>query len=138
MLRLNIDGEWEPEDFIEVLGAIEALYCIAELPRHRWFEFDPWVPRRYGASSFAEHMQRANDWVLAESRMQMPGHRRIVVRAINYASPGKIDFAGLGQAMEAIDRMIGRLIAVVTERRKRREQDEQAAVDTEIKRESLR
>ena len=26
MLRLRIDGQWEPEDFIEVLVCVETLY----------------------------------------------------------------------------------------------------------------
>jgi hypothetical protein len=29
MLRLEIDGKWEPEDFIEVLKGVESLYYKA-------------------------------------------------------------------------------------------------------------
>ena len=33
MLRLEIDGNWEPEDFIEVFRGVEALYYKAASER---------------------------------------------------------------------------------------------------------
>ena len=39
MLRLEIDGKWEPEDFIEVLTGVESLYYKAALNRR--FPYEP-------------------------------------------------------------------------------------------------
>ena len=33
MLKFKIDGRWEPEDFIEVLTAVESLYYKAVVAR---------------------------------------------------------------------------------------------------------
>jgi len=48
-----------------------------------------------------------------------------------------MDFEGVGQVAEAIDRSFGRIIDVFTGRRMRRELDERARVETEIERENL-
>jgi hypothetical protein len=68
MLRLEIDGHWEPEDFIEVLKGIESLYYKAALRRR--FLYEPpfyWFERSPFAFSFEEHLDSSNDWLLARA-----------------------------------------------------------------------
>lgn len=144
MLRLEIDGHWEPEDFIELLEGIESLYYKIVMDSRSRFYFE-WEVYRRDLGSFEDRIKDSNDWLLAEARSRAAGYERIYVKAINYASPGEVDLVGLGKAMEAIERIIGRLIDFIQGRRKRREEDEQAAIQTQIKgielgkeRESLR
>lgn len=146
MLRLEIDGAWEPEDFIEVLEGIESLYYKIVAPPHRWYGPEFYFVERLGPYlSFEDRLKNTNDWLLAEARMRAPGYDRITIRAIAYASPGSIDLLGAGKAMEVLDRMLGRLIDFLTGRKKRIEGDKQAVLDTALKeiqiekeRESLR
>jgi hypothetical protein len=63
--------------------------------------------------------------------------QRLIVSRISHASPGFIEIKGLGKAAQAVDNALGRLIAIFTERRLRRERDEQEAVKTDILRENL-
>lgn len=146
MLTLKIDRQWEPEDFIEVLQGVESLYYKAIGYRYR-----PFVPeiyfmeRHHPFTSYDERLNLLNNWLLQESRITIYADMRLLVRRIDYASPGSIDLIGVGKAIEAVDKIIGRLIEYFTERRKRREGDKQARIDTEIKevelakeRESLR
>jgi hypothetical protein len=134
MLRLKIDRQWEPEDFIEVLEATESLYYKALGYRRRPFAPEIFFLERRGSFlSYDERLDSLNDWLLKEHRMTTHAEIRLQIKCIEYASPGGIDFAGLGQAMEAIDRSIGRMIEFFTERRKRREGDKQAKLETSIK-----
>lgn len=146
MLHIDIQGGWEPEDFIEVLKGIESLYYKAALsPR---FIYEPdyfWIRRREFVASFDEELEYANDWLLARSRRTASGEIRLHVDRIEYASPGGIDFAGIGQATEAVKGIIDSLIKFFTEREQRRQADAQAKIETDIKevelekeRESLR
>lgn len=145
-LTLSIDGRLEPEDFIEIFEAVESLYYKAIDDRRRLYPLDRYYfGRRVLDQSYPDRLDSVNDWILKESRMTTFGENRLFVSRIEYASPGGIDFAGVGQAIEALDRTIGRLIAFFTERHKRRETDKQASIDTQIKeiefekeRESLR
>ena len=146
MLRLKIEGNWEPEDFIEVLQATESLYYKALPRRHR-----PYYPelllfeRRTPFSSYDDQLNYLNDWILKEARMTAYGQQRLMVSRIEYASPGGIDLVGIGKALEAVDKIVGRLIDFYADRNLRKERDKQAALDTQIKevelekeRESLR
>jgi hypothetical protein len=151
MLRLEIDGEWEPADFIELFESIESIYYKASpravhsriwSERERFYYSDYYRPLRKGQpgqlESFETHLQQLNRWLVSEARLSVPGPERITVAAISYASPGSIDALGVGKTIEALDNTIGRLIGFFTERRKRIEGDKQAELETEIKRESLR
>jgi hypothetical protein len=146
MLRLDIQGRWEPEDFIEVLKGLESLYYKAvirgplfyELPFYR-FEW-----QRF-SGSFQEQLDHSNEWLLDHARATTAGETRLSLTRIEYASPGGIDLVGLGQACNALDRILGRLIKFFTERTLRRERDAQARIrtamaETELERdyESLR
>ena len=134
MLRLKIDGSWEPEDFIEVLKGVESLYYKAALNRR--FPDDPafyWLERPYLPVSFDEHLDRSNDWLLARARAVAHGSHRMRVARINYASPGNIDLVGLGEACRAIEGIVDRLIKFFTERELRREADNQAKIETSRK-----
>lgn len=142
MLRLEIDGKWEPEDFIEVLKGVESLYYKAAFRRrfHR-FPSEPdfyWLDRSYLLGSFEDHLNITNDWLLSRARATAHAEYRMTVARISYASPGGIDFAGLGQACNAVKGILDSLIKLYTERNLRREADVQARLDTEIKAETLR
>jgi hypothetical protein len=131
MLRLKIDGSWEPEDFIEVLKGVESLYYKAALERR--FPHEPpfyWLERPYPNASFDEHLVLSNDWLLARARAVARGPHRMRVARIRYASPGKIDLVGLGEACRAIEGIIDRFIKFFTERELRREAGNQAKIET--------
>jgi hypothetical protein len=134
MLRLEIDGHWEPEDFIEVLKGIESLYYKAALRRR--FLYEPpfyWFERSPFAFSFEEHLDSSNDWLLARARTTAQSYTRLGVTRIEYASPGGIDLVGLGEACKALEGIIDRLIKFFTERELRRQRDKQAKVETALK-----
>jgi hypothetical protein len=140
MLRLEIDGKWEPEDFIEVLTGVESLYYKAALVRRFRFPYEPpfyWFERPELAASFDDHMRHANDWLLARARAIASDGYRLKVDRISYASPGGIDLAGFGQACNAVKGTIDSFIKLYTERHLRREADAQARIETEMKEESL-
>ncbi|MCF3947229.1 hypothetical protein [Acidiphilium iwatense] len=146
MLRLEIDGKWEPEDFIEVLTGVESLYYKAALIRR--FPYEPpfySFERSYLSASFDEQLDQTNNWLLARARATARVDYRMKVARISYASPGGIDLAGLGQACNALKGIIDSLIKFFTEGELRRQADEQAKIETSVKetelerdRESLR
>lgn len=149
MLRLEIDGSWEPEDFIEVLKGVESLYYKAAL--HRRYSRFPYEPdfyvfdRRLALARFEDDLEFANDWLLQRARATARSEYRMRVSRISYASPGGIDLVGLGEACKALEGIIDRLIKFFTERELRRQADAQARIATSIKeteleqdRESLR
>ncbi|MGD9920196.1 MAG: hypothetical protein AB7V13_01955 [Pseudorhodoplanes sp.] len=148
MLRLEIDGRWEPEDFIEVLTGVESLYYKAALVRRHRFPYEPpfyWLERPELLASFDDQLRHTNDWLLARARATARAEYRLKVARISYASPGGIDLAGLGQACNAVKGIIDSLIKLYTERKLRREADAQARIKTsrdetalEMDRESLR
>ena len=133
-LTLKIDGKFEPEDFVDILEAIESLYYKATDHRRRFYLPELYYfERRASSQSYADRLDAANQWLLKEARMTTYGENRLFVSRITYASPGGMDFTGIGKALEAIERVIGRLIDFFTERHKRRETDKQATLDTHIK-----
>lgn len=141
MMRLKIDGYWEPRDFIETFEAIESLYCITLTNRERYL-LDVDHYRFYGGDDmrllpYDAYLDATNRWMLDRARRTMPDRARLYVERIEFASPGGIDFAGVGKATEALDRLVGRLISFFTERRLRREKDVQAGIESEILRQNL-
>lgn len=138
MLRLEIDGRWEPEDFIEVLKGIESLYYKAALRRRLRYEPPSfWFDRPFALARFKDDLDFANDWLLQRARTIAQSDDRLKVSRISYASPGGIDLAGLGEACRSLEGIIDRLIKLITERTLRREADRQAELDTELKRTGL-
>ncbi len=146
MLRIKINGNWEPEDFVALMEATESLYYKAlQRPyRHHLHDFLFFEGRRV-FYSYDEQLDATNRYLLAESRNSVPGHSRIQVRRVDYASPGKVDLLGIGEAFKSVEGIIDRLITFFTERNLRRERDKQARIETSIKeidadkqRESLR
>ncbi len=146
MLRLEIEGNWEPEDFIDVLKGVESLYYKAALsrrflrePSYFWMEHF-WFERPTIAMSFGENIDFANDWLLARARTIARSHSRLRVARIKYASPGGIDLVGLGEACKAVERIIDRLIKFFDkdDREIRKQGAKQAQIETAMKEESLR
>lgn len=143
MLRLEIDGSWEPEDFVDVLSAVESLYfkAISQERLARPYYFDEMLLGSYrrfhllrGDDSlpFEAHLDDANRFLLDLGRRTLPARKRIRINRLRYASPGSIDFAGIGKAFECIEGIIDRLIRFFTERELRRQGDAQARIQTEM------
>jgi hypothetical protein len=142
MLRLEIGGRWEPQDFIEILRAIESFYY--KLARERWYRFRSpvwldddyslWASERFGVLSFEAALDRLNERMLERARYEAPSSRRLSVVRIQYASPGSIDLLGIGRVLETLANSIGRMKTYFDETHLRSERDQQASLDTELKR----
>ncbi|WP_027062857.1 hypothetical protein [Mesorhizobium loti] len=142
MLSLEIDGRWEPQDFIEVLGAIESFYY--KLVQERLHRFRPpfWLDdeyllferERFGVLSFEAALDQLNARMLERARYETPSYRRLSVGRIQYASPGGIDLLGIGKIVETLANSIGRMKTYFDEAHLRSERDAQASLDTELKR----
>lgn len=142
MLSLEIAGRWEPQDFIEVLGAIESFnYKLAQERWHRlrppfWLDDDSFLfeRERFGVLSFEAFLDRLNGRMLERARYETPSHRRLSVRRIQYASPGGIDLLGIGKVFETLANSIGRMKIYFDEAHLRSQRHTQASLDTELKR----
>lgn len=140
-MRLCINGHWEPNDFIEVFQSIESLYYMAlQQKDHRYhdrprYAFHDGEDLRF--TSYTAYLDAANRTMLERARLITPKRARLYVERIDFASPGGIDFAGFGQAVEAVDRLIGSLFDAVYGRRIRKEKDMQASIETETMRQNL-
>jgi hypothetical protein len=142
MLRLEIGGRWEPQDFVEVLRAVESFYY--KLAQERWYRFRSpvwldddyllWASERFGVSSFEAALDRLNERMLERARYETPASRRLSVVRIEYASPGSIDLLGIGKIFETLSNSIGRMKVYFDEAHLRSERDKQATLDTELKR----
>jgi hypothetical protein len=134
MLRLYIEGRWEPEDFIEVFSGVESLYYKAALTRRSLREPPYFWPEPIRtAESFGESVAAANDWFLTRSRTIAVQDRRLSVWRIEYASPGRIDLVGIGEACRAVADVIISLTKFFTEGDLRRENRKQAQIETKMK-----
>lgn len=139
MLRLKIDGAWEPEDFIAVLEAVESLYYKIALARRLRYE-DPfyWYERSFRFDSFDEQVTSTNRFLLQRARSVARADYRLTVGRISYASPGDIDLVGIGKACKSVEGIVDRLIKLFTERKLRQEAGKQAEIETARQQESLR
>ncbi len=134
MLRLELNGAWEPEDFIEVFSGIESLYYKAAInglmsSKGSWSLFGP----RWFSSSFFSYLDEANEWFVSQARTTAMPHVRMSVARIDYASPGSIDLLGFARALEVVCDAIGGIVVYYSEREQRRERDRQTRIDTEIR-----
>lgn len=142
MLKLKIDRSWEPQDFIEVMGSLESMYCKIALRRSRSsrmtfddFEDFLFLPGR-GSTSFGEasFLDEVNKRIVDHSRLTVPGPERLIVRRVEFASPGGIDLLGIGKACQAIADAIANMKRYYDDRHLRRERDHQAAIETDRQR----
>lgn len=139
MLHIDIDGAWEPADFIDVLESVESMYfkCLS-LEEHPYLlPHWPFAIAPFNRIA-SEHIDTVNRQLLDFARYTADAETRIGVRRINYASPGSIDLIGVGRAFEAIARTVERIIRFYEERGIRREKVLQEQIATEQKRETLR
>lgn len=138
MLRIAIDGNWEPEDFIEVLQGMESLYYKASIKSFHYFPgLYIWRgPER--TADFDQFLEQANRWLLAEARLSASLSSRLRVHRIEYGSPGSIDFFGLAGAVKELANAVFRGIEFYDGRHIRAERLEQARLETEIARQNLR
>lgn len=136
LLKLKIDDQWEPENFIQIIESVEALYYVACLmgrrspSRSSYYEFVDRYGRRF---SYLERIESLRSNIIEEARHSTRRLERLRINKIQYASPGGIDFAGMGKAMEALEKMFSRLLTFFEDRRLRRHRDDQAELDTERK-----
>jgi len=141
VFRLKIDGRWEPSDFIDTLEAVETLYYMAlDKPFYHWAwleDYRYFAGPEFHLSPYDSYLDTMNRAMLARARRVIPGGGRLFVKRIEFASPGGMDFAGVGQAADAVERLVGRLIDFFADRRLRRERDKQAAIETEIRDQNL-
>ena len=141
MLKLKIEGQWEPSDFIEVFGAVESMYYKVSRYGDRAYDeyrraLDPAWYFHFGLGySFELGSERTldelNSRIVSISRRVAPSKNRIFVRRIQYSSPGGIDLLGLGKAFEIVKNSIGSMIRYFDERHLRQERDSQATLETE-------
>jgi hypothetical protein len=142
MLKLEIGGRWEPQDFIEVLRSIESFYYkVAPGGSHHlrppvWVDEDYpfWLGERFEGSSFEFILDHINQRMLERARYEAPSYKRLSVVRIRYASPGSIDLLGIGKVFETLANSIGRMKTYFDEAHLRSEGDAQASLDTELKR----
>ena len=130
MLRLDLDGNWEPEDFIEVFRGVESLYYKAAIERsYRHQGSIGWIgPWR--STTFEGYVEEANVWFLSEARTIALPQERLRIARIEYGSPGSIDLLGVGKVCEVLANVIGRSVMFFAERDVRRERTEQARLET--------
>jgi hypothetical protein len=153
MLKLRIDGFWEPQDFIEVLQAVEGIYYKLWLLRYDrrrdrmfdLFDFDLIERAERGDMRYSGWLDLANQRLTERGRYSVQRHERLKVRGITYASPGGIDLMGIGKVCEVVADSIGSMKRYWDEAHLRRERDAQASIKTrkehlesEIHRENLR
>src|SRR4051794_17790921 len=108
MLKLEIGGHWEPQDFIEVFQAIESFYYkLAHEPSYRfdppfWPDevYAPWTGGRIDVLPYTAILDRLNGRMLERARHEAPFSERLNVVRIHYASPGGIDLLGIGKVVE--------------------------------------
>ena len=133
MLRLNLDGNWEPEDFIEVLRGVESLYYKAAIERsYRHQGSMGWIgPWR--SATFEGYVEEANGWFLSEARAIALPHERLRIASVEYGSPGSIDLLGVGKVCEVLANVVGRSVTYFDERDLRRERNRQAKLETRRK-----
>lgn len=142
MLSLKIGGRWEPQDFIEVLQSIESVYYKLSAPdgrrywRESYFLDEYYLGERAAISGlpFLNALDLVNQRLLERARYDARRDERIVVRRIEYSSPGGMDMMGIEKAFEVIANSIGRLKVYWDEAHLRREHDAQATIETQRKR----
>ena len=134
MLRLEIEGRWEPENFIQTLEGIESLYYKAAIKRLVSYETSFfWYDRSRIFTSYDDYLNWTNDWLLARARITARPFERLTVAGIQYGSPGFIDLLGFGEACRALEGIVCRLISFFEDRNLRKQRDEQATIDTALK-----
>ena len=104
MLKIQLAGYWEPEDFIAVFKFVESIYY--KFPRNsadsqRSHPLMLW-PIRPSFFSYTEEIDKINDWLLSEARAVTRPSERISIHSIEYSSPGEINFRGLGKALDSV------------------------------------
>ena len=141
ILRVKVDGFWEPEDFIDTFKGIESFYyksaiwgSVSDSYRYRYLMID-----RYPFySPIEDSKKRINDEIISEARILVKPAQRIIVDRIEYGSPGSIDFLGLGKLLEVFLNAIGSTVKYFGEKDLRKEQARQSAIQTEIMKDNLR
>lgn len=143
MLQIKIDGRWEPNDFIKFFYSVESFYYKLAtagfstsygMPYWLYDDHERWAFGRLDSAPFEITLDRINLHILERERYRTPAPTRMTVSKIQYASPGGIDFLGIGKVFETLSDSIGRMKSYYDDAGVRRERDAQAALDTQLKR----
>ena len=138
MLRIAIDGNWEPEDFIEVLQGIESLYYKGSISgAYLYPDLHLWGYRER-STNFDQFLENVNVWLLAEARLYVTPSSRLMVHRIEYGSPGSIDLFGRAGIVAVLVTAIIWGIEFYDGRHIRAERLEQAKLETQTAKENLR
>ena len=138
MLRIEIDGNWEPEDFIEVLQSIESLYYKASISGTYYYPGLHFWRSPERSTDFNQFLEQVNVWLLAEARLFATPSSRLRVHRIEYGSPGSLDFLGAARIVEVLVDAVFRGIEFYADRHIKVERRDQATLETETARENLR
>ena len=130
MLRLKLDGKWEPEDFIDVFRGVESLYYKAAIERSYRHQGSLGWPGSLWSTTFERHVEEANSWFLSEARAIALPQERLRITCIEYGSPGIIDIQGVGKVLEVLAGAIGRSVTFFAERDLRKERMKQAKLES--------
>ena len=137
MLRIHVSKKWEPQDYLNAISAVEAIYYITVFADRLWF-YDEMlfsIRKRY-REPYLAHEYFVEEF-LKEARSVADTKQRLIVNEIRHASPGFIDFDGIGEIAKAMDQSLGRIIDVFSGRKRRKEFDKQEEIRTDIIRENL-
>lgn len=143
LLTLHIDNVWELSDFVDALQSVESMYYKLEASKHRKpFRLWPGYPSGYFyldrelpfERSYTEQLDNLNRFLCERARHETLSPEKLLVKRIQYASPGSIDLLGIGKVCEVMADAIGQIVTFYDERHIRRERDEQASLETEQKR----
>ncbi len=142
MLSLYVDNNWEPHDFVEILQSVESMYYKLSARRHHrslyrypfFLDTELLLERDFPYErSYTDTLDRLNRALAERARFDTISSEKLLVRRIQYASPGWIELSGLGKACESIANAIGRMVSYYDDRHLRRERDKQASIETKRK-----
>ncbi|MDE0282328.1 MAG: hypothetical protein OXN16_14855 [Gammaproteobacteria bacterium] len=141
ILRVEVGGIWEPEDFIDTFRGVESFYyktaiwgSLSNSYRYRYLFFDgyPFYSR------FSDSKKNINEELVSEARALITPELRITVDRVEYGSPGSIDIFGAARFLEVLCDAIGKTVKYYSEKDLRREEARQAEIQTQILEASLR
>lgn len=137
-LRIHVAEKWEVTDYIEAFSAVETIYYVTLANINRWDELFPAPQRRFSKNIYRESdLSSLANLIVSDAREFADYEDRLLVNKISHASPGFIDFNGLGEVADAMERAFGRIIDVIVNRKLRQEMERRASIETDIIKENL-
>lgn len=141
-MRLHLAERWEPKDYLEAISAVEGIYYVLAF-RHEFTDC-PWLFDLWDEPYYRDRMYRRRrpgnslDTIRAglidHARALANYEQRLFVTKVSHASPGFIDFEGLGDVIRAVKEAVGDTVGFFTRRKIREEENKQAELETEKRR----